>query len=121
MSQAARPPEAGEFGLAWPGEPTGLAGLAFWLQAGPGTTLETSKRHRVQSADRAAMDKSGLPERMQEVAGRQSYQHDGQWPLVRVRNRLVTGPELVSWFRSWLQACLGPESLVSSVSTTCLL
>ena len=41
MSQAARPPEAGEFGLAWPGEPTGLAGLAFWLQAGPGTTLAT--------------------------------------------------------------------------------
>ena len=40
MSQAARPPEAGEFGLAWPGEPTGLAGLAFWLQAGPGTTLD---------------------------------------------------------------------------------
>ena len=39
MSQAARLPEAGEFGLAWPGEPTGLAGLAFWLQAGPGTTL----------------------------------------------------------------------------------
>ena len=39
MSQAARPPEAGEFGLAWPGEPTGLAGLASWLQAGPGTTL----------------------------------------------------------------------------------
>ena len=40
MSQAARPPEAGEFGLAWPGEPTGLAGLASWLQAGPGTTLD---------------------------------------------------------------------------------
>ena len=35
------PPEAGEFGLAWPNEPTGLAGLAFWLQAGPGTTLGT--------------------------------------------------------------------------------
>ena len=29
-----------------------------------------------------------------------------------------TGPELVSWFRSWLQACSGPEFLVSPVSTT---
>ena len=45
MSQAARPPEAGELGLAWPGEPTGLAGLASWLQAGPGTTLHAIYEH----------------------------------------------------------------------------
>ena len=50
MSQAARPPEAGEFGLAWPGEPTGLAGLAFWLQAGPGTTLLTPDGQEMNAA-----------------------------------------------------------------------
>ena len=35
--------------------------------------------------------------------------HDGQWPLVRVRNRLVTGPELVSWFSPGYKASSGPE------------
>ena len=56
MSQAARPPEAREFGLAWPGEPTGLAGLAFWLQAGPGTTLHVEFYRR--SASKLKMNPS---------------------------------------------------------------
>ena len=39
VSQAAGPTKAALDGLAWPGEPTGLAGLAFWLEAGPSTSL----------------------------------------------------------------------------------